>query len=280
MKKLIGLFFLVGLNWTLMAGSLCVGTYNIRCENASDNAAGNGWLVRCPQVTHLIQKYGFDLFGAQEVTLRQLNDLQTRLPEYASIGVGRDDGKQGGEFSPIFYKKANFRCLRSGTFWLAPSDSIPSVGWDAALPRICTWAQFQRTDGSVFWFYNLHMDHMGKLARLESAKLVLNKITESCGKAPVILTGDFNMDQNSPGYVWLTKADALHDAYQWAATRGKEMPTFNDYQLKPLGNSRIDHLFVTKNVNVLRYEVLTDTYQADTTRLPSDHFPIKVQLEF
>lgn len=269
-------FLLAFLPLLLQAQQLNVASYNIRCENSTDNLNGNGWVVRCPRVTELIQKYDFDLFGAQEVTKRQLTDLLDRLPEYGFIGVGRDDGKERGEFSPIFYKKADFKVLKSGTFWLAPKDSSPSIGWDAALPRICSWAEFQPKTGAHFWFFNLHMDHLGKVARLESAKLVLQKIKELCGTDPVILVGDFNMDQSSAGYAELAFSGLLNDAYRIASVKQSNKPTFNDYDLNATGDSRIDHVFVTERFDVIRYELLTDTYQAEKTRLPSDHYPVKV----
>jgi endonuclease/exonuclease/phosphatase family metal-dependent hydrolase len=258
------------------AQHLNVATYNIRCENRGDNANGNGWNRRCPEVVNLIRNHDFDLFGAQEVVVNQLNDLQTSLPEYAHVGVGRDDGKSMGEFSPIFYKKYLVELLNSGTFWLSPIDSVPNVGWDAALPRICTWAKFQLKNGTKFWFFNLHMDHLGKVARLESAKLVQRKIREMCGNGNVILTGDFNMDQNSEGYK--ISAETLADTYLKAEERHATKPTFNDYNLHATGDSRIDHIFVSIRFEVIGYDIVTDTYQKDSTRLPSDHYPVRAEL--
>lgn len=280
MKRIVVSILFSACMMGVAAQQLNVATYNIRCENSTDNLNGNGWVTRCPHVTELIRKSDFDLFGAQEVTKRQLTDMQDRLPEYGTIGVARDDGKDRGEFSPIFYKKDEFKPLKSGTFWLAPNDSSPSIGWDAALPRICTWAHLQRTDGSSLWFFNLHMDHLGTFARVESAKLVLRKIKELGTNDPVILVGDFNMDQKSAGYAELAFSGLLKDAYRLAGVKKAGKPTFNDYDLNATGDERIDHLFVTLPVEVLRYELLTDTYQSDKTRLPSDHYPIRILLNF
>lgn len=276
MKHLL-IAFLGACVWATAAQNLNVATYNIRCVNSSDDANGNGWKQRRNDVVKLIRSYDFDLIGAQEVVLRQLKDLQKRLPEYAYVGVARDDGKDKGEFSPIFYKTARFELLGSGTFWLAPNDSVPNVGWDAALPRVCTWAKFQPKDGAAFWFFNLHMDHMGKVARLESAKLVQRKIQEMCGSENVILAGDFNMDQNSDGYS--VTAQKMSDTYKLAKVRTATKPTFNSFNPKAAGSSRIDHLFVSKRFEVLRYDILTDTYRKDTTRLPSDHYPVRAVLK-
>lgn len=272
------LFLLLLTSFAAFGQKWNVASYNIRCENRTDDANGNGWKVRCPEVVKLIRTYDFEVFGAQEVVENQLKDLLIGLPDYAYVGVARDDGKDKGEYSPILFKKDKFELLKFGTFWLSPNDSMPNVGWDAALPRICTWAKFQPKIGASFWFFNLHMDHMGKVARLESAKLVLQKIKILCGNDPVILTGDFNMDQMSEGYSVLDQSDLLKDAYKDAVVKASNRVTFNDYQLHPKGDSRIDHLFVSNHFEVKRFDILTDTYQADTVRLPSDHYPVRVIL--
>lgn len=271
-------FLLLLTSFAAFGQSLNVASYNIRCENRTDDANGNGWKVRRPEVVKLIRTHDFDVFGAQEVVENQLKDLLMGLPDYAYVGVARDDGKDKGEFSPILFKKNKFELLKSGTFWLSPNDSMPNVGWDAALPRVCTWAKFQPKKGASFWFFNLHMDHMGKVARLESAKQVLQKIKLLCGNDPVILAGDFNMDQTSEGYSVLSHSDLLKDAYEDAIVKASNHVTFNDYELHPEGDSRIDHLFVSNHFEVKRFDILTDTYQADTTRLPSDHYPVRAIL--
>jgi endonuclease/exonuclease/phosphatase family metal-dependent hydrolase len=277
MKRIIWFCLCLAISVSLVAQDWNVASYNIRCTNRSDDAAGNGWERRCPEVVNLIRSHRFDLFGAQEVTHTQLLDLQQALPDYGFVGVGRDDGKEKGEYAPIFYRKTEFSLLNSGTFWLAPLDSQPTVGWDAALPRICTWARLQ-SQGGIFWVFNLHMDHLGKLARLESAKLVLRKIREFSPTEPVLLLGDFNMDQTSPGYKVLNESELLEDAFRLTEAKSPIHPTFNDYRLDTVGDSRIDHLFVSKHWEVLRYDILTDTYEADTTRLPSDHYPVRIRL--
>jgi len=277
MSKISLCLLLLVLSMTVFGQSLNVATYNIRYENRSDEVQGNGWKIRCPEVVKLVRTHDFDLFGAQEVVSKQLKDLLKNLPDYAYVGVARDDGKEKGEFSPIFYKKAQFELLKSGTFWLSPNDSVPNVGWDAALPRICTWGKFQQKNGAIFWYFNLHMDHIGTVARLESAKLVIRKIREICGTENVILTGDFNMDQASEGYKII--AETLIDTYHKAVKRNASKPTFNDYDLQVQGDSRIDHIFVTSRFEVARYDILTDTYQADTKRLPSDHYPVRAELQ-
>lgn len=290
MKRYLILFLVLSsLHFLANTQIMNVATYNIRYENSLDNAKGNGWKARCPIVTSLIYQYDFDLFGAQEVLFTQLNDLAFRLPDYGYIGVGRADGKDKGEFSPIFYKKDKYKLLQSGTFWLSPTDSIPSVGWDAAFPRICSWGRFLvKGSNTTFWFFNLHNDHVGTVARLESSKIILGKIKEMCTDEPVILTGDFNMDQESEGYTVLANSGMLSDTYKIAKKVYAPSGTFNDFMINPTSHSRIDHVFVNKLFKVVKYAILTDTYNSSgqgatttsKTRLPSDHYPVQAELVF
>jgi endonuclease/exonuclease/phosphatase family metal-dependent hydrolase len=206
--------------------------------------------------------------------------LQQGLSEYGYAGVGRDDGKTQGEYVPIFYKKERFTCLQSGHFWLSTVTDRPNKGWDAALPRICTWVRLQELKTNrIFWFFNIHFDHIGVTARRESAKLILRKIDEMCGEEPVILTGDFNVDQHDESYVLLQTSGQLTDSYKAAKIRYAMAGTFNGYNPNEDSDSRIDHIFVSFGFDVVRYGILTDSYRDSTSiRLPSDHFPVKVEL--
>ena len=272
--------------------SFTVASYNLRYENNTDSAQGNGWGQRYPFVAQLIGFHDFDIFGTQEATLDQLNDLKSMLPGYTYIGVGREDGKEKGEYSAIFYKMDRFELIEKGDFWLSETPEKPSVGWDAALPRICSWGRFKYKDsGLIFCFFNLHMDHMGKQARIESALLVQQKITTLGEGMPVVLTGDFNVDQTSRAYKIFAKSRVLKDTYECSTFCYALNGTFNNFNVNDFTTSRIDHIFVSPAFWVKKYGILTDTYRAsykdDKTgnlvwkaRIPSDHFPVRVELEF
>ena len=301
MKKIIYCLILIGcFTSNLYAQKLTTASYNIRYDNKSDVAAGNGWGKRLPVIADLIRFNDFEIFGAQEVLHNQLDDLLTELPGYGSIGVGRDDGKEKGEYAPIFFKKERLNVIQSGHFWLSSITDRPNKGWDAVLPRICTWGRFQdKTSKLKFWFFNLHLDHVGVKAREESARLVLRKIKEMCKNEPVILTGDFNVDQTHENYEILNASGLLRDAYEIAKVRYATNGTFNAFNPNLKTKSRIDHIFITKDLKVERYGILTDTYRSEISnsstiksanfpkevslqeyqsRLPSDHFPVKVEL--
>jgi endonuclease/exonuclease/phosphatase family metal-dependent hydrolase len=252
---------------------LNVGTYNLRYDNADDSVNGNGWRQRYPVMAKIILFNDLDIFGTQEGLYHMLNNLADSLPGYKWIGVGRDDGIQAGEHSAIFYKADKFKLLKQGNFWLSTITDKPNKGWDAVLPRICTWGEFEEIKtGFKFYFFNLHMDHIGIVARRESAKLVLSKVTAMAGNIPTILTGDFNVDQTSESYAVVNNSGLLKDSYELAPIKLAYDDSYNAYNVnKNNGNSRIDHIFVSKQFTVKRYAILTNTFHS---RIPSDHYPV------
>jgi len=283
------------------ATTLQVGSYNIRYENRGDSLRGNGWGQRLPIIAQQILFHDLEIFGTQEGKYNQLEQLKASLPGYEYIGAGRDDGIHAGEHSAIFYNTNRFELLDHGDFWLSPTPDVPSKGWDAALNRVCTWGHFKVKDTKKELYYlSLHMDHIGVQARQESAKLVVQKIRELCGGKPVVLTGDFNVDQNNPIYSTFVTSGILNDSYEVCEIRYALDGTANGFDPNSFTTSRIDHVFVTPGTRVIRYGVLTDTYrtmtaeaqkyengnfpkeisfQAFQARTPSDHFPVKVILE-
>lgn len=275
-----------------------VATYNLRQLNSGDDKAGNGWERREPVVAKLIRFHDFDIFGTQEGFKSQLEQLKSDLPGYEYIGVARDDGKEAGEHSAIFYRTDLFDVVNHGDFWLSETPDRPGLGWDAACVRICTWGRFRhKPSGKEFLFFNLHMDHVGVTARTESAKLIKKKIDEFGPELPVFLTGDFNVDQTSGSYKTITEDGVLVDAYTRAGLVYANNGTFNNYLTDGYTTQRIDHVFTSPTVEVLKYGVLTDTYRTPlddaprvdtngtapeeldivtfTPRTPSDHFPVR-----
>ena len=281
---------------------MVVATYNLRNANGGDSTNGNGWGQRYLYIAQIVQFHGFDIFGTQEGKYPQLQDLRQAMPGYDYIGVGRDDGKQAGEHSAIFYRTDKFEVLEHGDFWLSEITDRPNKGWDAVLPRICTWGEFRdKQTGFTFLFFNLHMDHVGVQARAESAKLILKKIKEFPKRLPAILTGDFNVDQTSESYKLLDGSGIMRDSYEIADFRYAPNGTFNGFHPDRKTDSRIDHLFLTKEFEVKKYGILTDTYRSEVKEsaqkeqngnfpkevslskyealTPSDHFPVMIVVE-
>lgn len=303
MKKIAGLMIcLFAFTGFLSGQKINVASYNVRMDADSDRRQGDGWEKRCPKLCELVKYHDFDIFGAQEPEYHQLNDMLKELPSYAYTGVGRDDGINGGEFSPIFYKTEKLELLETGTFWLSPEPAVPGRGWDAACNRVCTWGKFRFIEGGKeFWFFNTHLDHMGRTARLEGMKLILSRIIELTAPGNhVILTGDFNSSENDEVYRLIGSVAILEDSYFKSPVKYSWVGTFNDFKPAVYEPERIDYIFVSPSLKVLRYGVLTDSYRDAVSpedrksgnlpvetelhesiiRLPSDHYPVAVQLEF
>lgn len=273
-----------------------VATYNLRQINKSDSARGDGWERRCPVIAGLIRFHEFNIFGTQEGFKSQLEQLKSLLPGYEYVGVAREDGKELGEHSAIFYDTETFELLDHGDFWLSETPDRPGLGWDAACVRICSWGKFRHKEsGKDFQFFNLHLDHVGEKARVESIYLVQKKMKETGLDMPTFLTGDFNVDQRDEMYSVLSSSDILSDAFKTADFVYALNGTFNDYKTDDYTDSRIDHIFVTDGIKVNKYGILTDSYRSPksenkehsfedsknnfTCRLPSDHFPVKIQVK-
>lgn len=255
----------------IYAQHMFVASFNLRFDNPRDT--GNLWINRAPVVANLIRFHDFDVFGTQEGLQNQLDDISKALPEYTRYGVGRDDGKDKGEHSAIFFRKDRFELLKKGDFWLSQTPEKPSLGWDATCcNRICSWVHLQdKKTGKKFYFFNAHFDHQGVQARKESSKLILQKIKEIAGAEPTILTGDLNGDHNSEWYQALATSDILRDTYKEV-----KYPYANNASFNAFGATRgryeiIDHIFTTNHFMINKWGVLTDTYHG---KFPSDHFPV------
>ena len=272
------LFFLMGTIFNLNAqqSTMTVTSYNIRYDNPKD--APDTWDNRHPVIVNMVKFHDMDIVGIQEGLHHQVVDLAEGLGDFGYVGVGRDDGAEKGEYTAIFYRKGNFKVLESNTFWLSEDTTKPNKGWDAQLPRICTWAKFEEVaTGKQFYVFNTHFDHVGVQARLNSAALIMDKAKEIAGDATVILTGDFNIDQDNEVYKSINDSDMFNDSYEVAYLVYANNGTFNSFDNTKSTDRRIDHVFVTPDVNVKKFGILTDTYKS---RFPSDHFPVLVEVEF
>ncbi|WP_423149333.1 endonuclease/exonuclease/phosphatase family protein [Rubrolithibacter danxiaensis] len=255
---------------------LTIGSYNLRYENESDT--GNLWTDRVPVVASLIRFHDFDVFGTQEGLKSQLDDIHEALPAYVYYGAGRDDGKDKGEHSAIFFKKEHFNLLKHGDFWLSETPDKPSLGWDAKCCfRICSWVYLQdKKTNKKFYFFNVHFDHEGIKAREESSNLILQKIKTIAGNEPVILTGDFNGGQQSSWYKTIANSGSLKDSYKEAQHPYANNGSFNAFG-KSDSNEIIDHVFISKHFKVNKWGILTDSYHG---KYPSDHFPVLVNVSY
>ena len=287
-------------------------TFNIRLQNDTDEKAGVGWSVRKDRVANYIKANHIDVVGMQEVLHPQLEDLLARLPEYDYVGVGRTDGATKGEYSPIFFLRDKFEVLEKGNFWLSETPDVPgSKGWDAALERIASYAKLKdKATGKVFMAVNTHFDHVGVVARRESAKLIMRKIQEIVGKRPAVVTGDFNVTENDEAYKTMIGQQTtdkqrstaegkvngqqtgkksskgkstncqivkLYDAYHMTSNHTGPTYTWHDYcHIPPSEAEKIDFIFITPTIRVNH----THIEEPNPEALLTDHNPHWADLEF
>jgi len=261
--------------------SIRVMSFNLRLDTPSDGP--NAWPYRKEMVAQTMRFHQADFVGIQEGLPYQLIDLDKLLPYFDRIGVGRKGGSDEGEYSAIYYKKDRFELLEDDTFWLSETpDEVGSVGWDAALPRIVTWGKFSdNKTGKIFFTFNTHFDHIGELAREESAALILEKIQEIAADMPVVLTGDFNTTENDDPYKVLTGEKggmdiSLEDGF-YAAEYGHYGPTSTWNGFKEIvPDRRIDFIFTNGGFDVIQHAILADHQDG---RFPSDHLPVAADIE-
>lgn len=257
------------------AQPLEVMTFNIRLDAPSDSA--DNWKYRKDNVCKMITYYQPDLLGMQEVCHNQMEDLKQGLPQYTTLGAGRDDGKEAGEYCPIFFKTNRFTLVEYGNFSLSEHpETIGIKGWDASYNRITTWAILkEKSNGKKFVYFNTHLDNDGKTARKEGVQLILNKIKEIAPGMPAVITGDFNCEPDEEPMQILEKGGMQNTSKAACIVYGPTW-SFHDFGRLPL-NERvlIDYIFVTDGTKVDRYRVVKDT--PDNGFL-SDHCPVLANL--
>ncbi len=253
---------------------LTVMSFNIRLNVEYDK--DNAWPKRKQDVADLLTYYHPDYFGVQEALPEQMKDIKTGLKNYDYIGVGRDDGKEKGEFSAIFYDTNKLEVVKSGTFWLSETPEKPSKGWDAALNRICTYAVFKdKKSKKEFLAMNLHFDHVGNVARVKSSELILKKIKELNPKnLPVALSGDFNLTDDSEPIKILSQH--MKDTFYHSETKHYgPVGTFTGFNVNEVPKDRIDYIF-TQGFRIKSHRHIND--RRENLLYPSDHFPVIVNL--
>lgn len=257
---------------------LNVATYNIRLQTSVDSGA-RSWGNRKFQIARLIKQYKFDVFGVQEVgNKNQEADLKSLIPEYTYFGKGRDNqaGTEGEQIG-IFYKTNRFSIRDYGYFFLSPTPELISIGWDAAFRRMCVWTKLiDNKTNTTFFVFCTHFDHMGEKARVESAKLIVEKVNEIASTSPVLLLGDLNTSPESTD-MYKILSSSLFDSREISKKRPTgSVGSFNNFDVSksilPV-SERIDYIFC-KKILVNDYKVLNVKYSADT--YPSDHFPVMI----
>ena len=265
-----------------MASKITVMSYNIRYDNPKDG--DNAWSRRRDWVASVIRFHRPDVVGLQEAYRTQVEDLRQRLDRFEWLDAGRDDGAKAGELAAIGFDRERFNLESEATHWLSETPAEPgSVGWDAMLPRLVRHVRLrEHTTGVELHHFNTHFDHDGETARLESARLLRDRIDESAPNAPVVVTGDFNCRAGTDPYLHLTDRDkaspgrTLRDTHRTARRRhhGPTTTMTDFHNLIP--EKKIDHVLTTTDTEVVQHGVCADSFDDGT--YPSDHLPLVVEL--
>jgi endonuclease/exonuclease/phosphatase family metal-dependent hydrolase len=272
-KSIIG-FLLLLLAGPLAADeAMVVVTYNIRQDTASDTG-GKDWQARKNALTGYLRAGNFSIIGLQEARHNQLLDVDRALPAHVSTGVGRDDGKTRGEYSPILFNTRHWKLdpQQHGTFWLSDTpDVVRSMTWGNRFPRICTWARLIGLEGSAkgraIYVFNTHWDHQSQPSRLKSAKLILEKIASRTNRQePVILMGDFNADTKNPAIKTLLDSGVVVDH------GGQQKRSGSRWKPDLAAGLRIDHVFTSPSFQTAAPTVESNPGVQGLSA--SDHHPV------
>lgn len=245
-------------------------SFNIRCTNVGSAS----WRDRIGIVSSTITDGHPDSVGVQEATPGWMTELNKKLgDEYAYVGVGRDDGDNLGEYSAIFYLKDKYNAVDSGTFWLSETPETPSMGWDAACKRVCTWVVLENKEtGERYVHMNSHFDHVGVEARKNSVGMILEK-AEEYSELPVVFTADMNVRQGSENYKQITSG-CLKDS-KFLAENSMDYLTYHDTQPSLHAGDVIDYVLINEHFDAQVYKVITEGVDG---LYVSDHFPIYADL--
>lgn len=263
--------------------ALRVMSFNVRTSNARDGE--NAWPLRRDFFFAEIARFGPTLIGFQEVMADQHDAIVERMPEYAFVGVARDDGKRKGEWALVGFRRDRFENLGGGDFWLSETPEVAgSKSWDAALTRICTWVRLRdRVTQRTLLYANTHFDHKGVQARQQAAQVIAKRVRDLARGEPIILTGDLNVTEDTPAYAVLAKpqGDApawLIDSYREThPQRAPDEASFHAFKGTRNG-SRIDFIFHTRELKATASTIERNASPAG--RFPSDHYAVTAVLEF
>ena len=251
-------------------------TFNVRYDNPDDGPSA--WPFRKDRVARVMEQA--DIIGVQEALKHQVADLEALLPDYAWVGVGRDDGIDQGEFAPIFYRADRFQVDSSGTFWLSETpDVLGSKSWDAAITRIVTWALLRSSmSGDSLWLFNTHFDHRGEEARKHSAQLLMSRVNQMAGESTIMVTGDFNATPDSEVHGTMTVRRLADACASGTPTRSGPEGTFSGFEVRERAPTRrIDYVFVSHETDVDSCAAIVDV---EDGRYVSDHLPVLISVRW
>lgn len=251
-------------------------SHNIRVANNNEEKGELPWAKRKNLLIESIKNHTSDapsLVGLQEVLNGPLDDILSGLGgTWTHFGVGRDDGKKAGEYSPVLYQNDTWELKKGKEYWLSPTPDVPSRGWDAKYNRIVTVVTLEhKKSKNKIHYLNTHLDDSGSTARLNSAKEIISIIGNFSKKheLPVFLSGDFNSQPTDDAYKTIAKNLTDSSSNKSLDTGFTETWTGFNHEKPGL----IDFIFYKNrtNINVLAHTVLPNNI---TDVMISDHRPV------
>ncbi len=237
-----------------------------------DDKGNTHWFVRAPLFVKTLEKAKPDVIGMQEVSKVQYRYLKRNLRGYGSEILYSDNGAFSGS-NPLFYNTAKFNLIEKGSFWLSETPEKMSLGWDGACYRVCTFMVLeQKTNGSRFAIFNVHLDHIGREARVNGIKLVVERM-KKYQDIPCMMMGDLNAAAEY-GSTYQTATTYFKDA-KYCTNDSDDGTTWHGWDFSD--NTEIDDFFMISEtgIDVLQYRILRDSYDGV---YPSDHYPIMLKM--
>jgi endonuclease/exonuclease/phosphatase family metal-dependent hydrolase len=252
-----------------------VMSFNIRYGTAKDGE--NEWGRRKEMLFDVVRTQEADIIGLQEALDFQIDEITAAVPAYATVGVGRDDGRARGEFAAILFRKNRFRVAEAGTFWFSDTPTVPaSKGWGNNITRICTWARLVDRDGRAFYVFNVHLDHQSQPSRERSTQLLRERIEARAVAAdPVVITGDFNVGEKNPALA--TLRGPFLDTFRVLHADEQTVGTFTGFKFGNTAGEKIDYVLVQPGTEVMHADIIRSSREQ---RYPSDHFPVVARVRF
>ncbi|MEO0008356.1 MAG: hypothetical protein RJA20_2552 [Bacteroidota bacterium] len=273
MKKIIITTLIAAAASLVQAQSYTFLTCNIRYDNPGDGP--DRWELRKEALVGEVLSQQPSVAGFQEVLKSQVDFLDKHLKGYQRYGVGREDGGEKGEYSPVYFDTTAFRLVTASTRWLSATPDKPGKGWDAACERIATVVTLlDRKTGDSLMVINTHWDHIGVEARRNSAGVIRSLLSEwrKSGRNAVFM-GDLNAEPGTPPIMQLGKF--LRDA---CPSGQSDNGTFNGFEVNKKRYPRIDYIWLAApGWKVTHYKVLHPKVNG---RQVSDHFPVLVKVRF
>jgi len=262
----------------LSGTQLRIASYNLMFEKTTPADTAKRWSRRLPNINKILDGYNVDIVGSQEACTWQVNQL-VRQGKYSRLGVDLSGGLDNPKYEneALFYLTSRFKVIKNGQFWYSTwPGTAGSYSWDATYARACTWGKFMEIEsGVVFYVFNSHFHNEFPVAKLEEAKLLIQKAKDiNTDGLPMFFTGDFNGSPGEDAIQYIKNSGLVSDTHDTATIKSGGEYTYHGFNTDPSYGWRLDYVFVNNRVQADAYRVIDD--ERTTQKWSSDHFPVIV----